>query len=488
MASTSLLEWSKATEIEGAILDEKTGLKQAKGRSKSASSKSTRVELHRGLGVSVGLDRGRTEKDRELSRSKKLKSVELFSGAGGMALGVAGAGFEHCAVVERDRNACETIIANQQRPRSISKSWPVHNADVASFDYGYIRQEIDLLAGGPPCQPFSLAGKHRGAKDERNMFPEMFRAVLNLRPKAILVENVRGLGRATFAEYYSYILAQFSFPEIERKPSENWRDHQKRIQRHSKSRSNHGLTYQVNHRIVNAADYGIPQWRERVFIVAFRSDMKVDWKFPKATHCLDSLIWDQWMTGTYWDRHGISIRNRPRPNERYLQKIETLFDQDSRRDLSPWRTVRDAIHDLPSPFKSPGDGGIANHIHNPGARAYPGHTGSQMDAPAKTLKAGSHGVPGGENMLSHVNGKVRYFTVRECARLQTFPDDYIFPDVWCTAMKQLGNAVPVRLAQLMAQSIATSLLAQEKKNKHPSVGLSASIGAISEARNVLARG
>jgi DNA (cytosine-5)-methyltransferase 1 len=405
-----------------------------------------------------------------------------------MALGVAGAGFKHCAVIERDQSACETIITNQHSPGSISRFWPVHQTDVSRFDYSSIRQEIDLLAGGPPCQPFSLAGKHKGAKDERNMFPEMFRAVLNLKPKAVLVENVRGLSRATFSEYYEYILAQFSFPEIARRPSENWREHQKRIHRHAKSRSNHGLTYRVSHRIVNAADYGIPQRRERVFIVAFRSDLKVDWEFPRPTHCLDSLVWDQWVTGTYWDRHGISIKNRSRPNERYLQKIETLLDQDFQRDLQPWRTVRDAIHDLPSPFRSPGGAEIANHIHNPGARSYPGHTGSQMDAPAKTLKAGSHGVPGGENMLSHANGKVRYFTVRECARLQTFPDDYLFPDVWCTAMKQLGNAVPVRLAELMAKSIATALTAVEKKHVYLSAVQDTTIGAISDARGLLARG
>src|SRR5262249_52301822 len=93
---------------------------------------------------------------------------------------------------------------------------------------------------------------------------------------------------------------------------------------------------------------------------------------------------------------------------------------------------------------------IANHVGNPGARSYPGHTGSPYDEPAKTLKAGDHGVPGGENMLRHDDGTVRYFTVREAARLQGFPDDYVFHGAWCEGFRELGNAVPVGLAHVVA--------------------------------------
>jgi DNA (cytosine-5)-methyltransferase 1 len=97
---------------------------------------------------------------------------------------------------------------------------------------------------------------------------------------------------------------------------------------------------------------------------------------------------------------------------------------------------------------------IANHFLNPGARSYAGHTGSPLDEPAKTLKAGDHGVPGGENTLRLEDGSVRYFSVRECARLQTFPDEWIVEGSWTEAMRQLGNAVPARLAQAVAAELA----------------------------------
>ena len=102
-------------------------------------------------------------------------------------------------------------------------------------------------------------------------------------------------------------------------------------------------------------------------------------------------------------------------------------------------------------------------MFNPGARSYAGHTGSPLDEPAKTLKAGDHGVPGGENMLARVDGSVRYFTVREAARLQTFPDSYTFCGAWTEAMRQLGNAVPVRLAEVVASSVAETLQATGKR-------------------------
>ena len=124
----------------------------------------------------------------------------------------------------------------------------------------------------------------------------------------------------------------------------------------------------------------------------------------------------------------------------------------------PWLTTRDAIGDLPDPELEPRKAlNFTNHKFQAGARSYPGHTGSPLDEPAKTLKAGVHGVPGGENMLVREDGGIRYFTVRESARLQTFPDSFTFQGSWTEAMRQLGNAVPVTMARVIARDVARSL-------------------------------
>jgi DNA (cytosine-5)-methyltransferase 1 len=168
------------------------------------------------------------------------------------------------------------------------------------------------------------------------------------------------------------------------------------------------------------------------------------------------LLRDQWVTGEYWERHKVPKKKRPQLLPRSQGRIERLRSAALLDVKQPWQTVRDAISDLPRP----GDKAhqlIANHKFWPGARSYPGHTGSLLDSPAKTLKAGDHGVPGGENMLAMPDGSVRYFTVRESARLQTFPDEYTFQGSWSEAMRQLGNAVPVRLAEVVASSVAITL-------------------------------
>ena len=114
-------------------------------------------------------------------------------------------------------------------------------------------------------------------------------------------------------------------------------------------------------------------------------------------------------------------------------------------------TVRDALKGLGEP------NGKANHVFQDGARVYPGHTGSELDQPAKALKAGDHGVPGGENMMVKDDGTVRYFTVREAARLQGLPDTYHFPRSWTESMRQIGNAVPAQLSMAMGEWITTTL-------------------------------
>jgi DNA (cytosine-5)-methyltransferase 1 len=100
-----------------------------------------------------------------------------------------------------------------------------------------------------------------------------------------------------------------------------------------------------------------------------------------------------------------------------------------------------------------------------GAKQYVGHTGSLLDEPSKTIKAGGHGVPGGENMIVLDDGSVRYYTVREAARIQTFPDDYFFPCSWTESMRQIGNAVPVKLGALVADSVRRTLFSSKRSGK-----------------------
>ena len=120
----------------------------------------------------------------------------------------------------------------------------------------------------------------------------------------------------------------------------------------------------------------------------------------------------------------------------------------------PWVTVREAIQDLPCPMSY---NKFNNHRFKAGAKSYLGHTGSPIDEPAKTLKAGDHGVPGGENMIRFNDNSIRYFTVREAARIQTFPDDYHISGAWSECMRQIGNAVPVSLAEVVSQSLYSTI-------------------------------
>lgn len=391
-----------------------------------------------------------------------MQAVELFAGAGGLAMGVSLAGFQTLAVAEWDKWACDTVRENKKRGYPVVGDWPVWEGDVRGFDWSSIPEGIDLLSGGPPCQPFSLAGKHRAYGDNRDMFPATVEIIRKLRPKSFIVENVKGLTRSSFANYYQYILLQLEFPEVASRRGEDWLDHFKRLQAEAASGALHGvgLTYNVLPTLVNAADYGVPQKRERVFMVGFRHDLGVKWSFPRATHSYDALLHSQWVTGDYWKKHRLGPKRRPQMPERLRNKVRLLESEPSAPAEKPWMTVRDALIDIPDPRKR-GARKFLNHKFQDGARVYPGHTGSPLDLPAKTLKAGAHGVPGGENMMVLDGGDVRYFSVRESARLQTFPDGYVFHGSWTETMRQLGNAVPVALGRRVAASVAERLVESE---------------------------
>lgn len=386
-----------------------------------------------------------------------MRAIELFAGGGGLALGVAEAGFSHDAVLEWNEDCCDTIRENKRRGTNPVADWNLHEGDVRDFDYSQIRGEVDLLAGGPPCQPFSMGGKHGGLSDRRNMFPAVAEAARILRPRAIIIENVKGILRPSFHLTFEYILLLLRYPELTRKGDENWKDHLARLKIYHEKGKRHGLYYNLDFRCLNATDFGVPQRRERVFIVGFRGDLEMDWAFPTPTHSFDSLLRSKWITSEYWDRHKIAAKHRPEPRPGLTSRLERIRAWLNAPADQPWITVRDAICDLPDPRGKDHSARIPNHWLNPGARVYAGHTGSPLDEPAKVLKAGDHGVPGGENMLAYPDGEVRYFTVRECARLQTFPDNYVFMGSWTESMRQLGNAVPVQLAKVVAQGVFSRL-------------------------------
>jgi DNA (cytosine-5)-methyltransferase 1 len=383
-----------------------------------------------------------------------VKAIELFVGAGGLGIGTSNAGFSHEAVLEWDRYCCDTIRENTVRRVNPVQYWPLIEGDVRDYDFRVHEGKLALVAGGPPCQPFSLGGKHRGSADARDMFPEAVRAVRETRPLAFMFENVKGLTRATFSNYFQYICSQLSFPEIARKSGEDWKCHFARLERHSSSKGHRSLHYRLLPEVLNAADFGVAQKRERVFFVGIRSDLGVEWNFPLPTHSLEALAWSQCVSNEYWERHRVAKKDR-RVSDRIFSVARKLRDRPRHQ---PWKTVRDAVAGLPDPEREPIRSQLVlNHRYQPGARTYLGHTGSLLDEPSKALKAGVHGVPGGENILVHPDGSKRYFTVRESARLQGFPDYYLFHGSWTETMRQLGNAVPVELATRVAASLYETL-------------------------------
>ncbi|MDP3493175.1 MAG: DNA cytosine methyltransferase, partial [Hyphomonadaceae bacterium] len=305
-----------------------------------------------------------------------MKSIELFAGAGGLGMGLQRAGFDPLNVIEWDRWCGETLRENADAHAGDVDGWKITVGDVRDQDFAAYKGRVSLVSGGPPCQPFSMGGRHAAYNDARDMFPQAIRAVREAQPRAFIFENVKGLTRAAFRNYFEYIRLQLEHPEIERKRTETWEDHRARLERdHTRGRRS-GLHYRVVCRLLNAADYGVPQRRERVFIVGFREDLGLEWSFPEETHSQDALLWDQYRSSVYWDAHKVARKNRPIDT----RKQARAHKLDERPSEPAWLTVRDAIADLPDPEAHPTLAKtFADHRFQPGARSYPGHTGSPLD-------------------------------------------------------------------------------------------------------------
>lgn len=182
---------------------------------------------------------------RQTAKKSGLTALELCAGGGGQAIGFEQAGIHHAGLVDIDRNACATLRLN--RPQ-----WKVFEVDLNNFD-GSDFKGVDIISGGLPCPPFSIAGKQLGQKDERNLFPAMIRLVDQIRPRAVMIENVRGILDAVFKDYRQYVAMQLK-----------------------------KLGYEPGWKLMNASDFGVPQLRPRVVFVALRREFAEQFSWPEG--------------------------------------------------------------------------------------------------------------------------------------------------------------------------------------------------------------
>lgn len=180
-----------------------------------------------------------------MNGKRTLTSIEICAGAGGEALGLSNAGFSHIALVEYEKDYCHVLRFN--RP-----DWNILYQNVHDFSGIEYRGKVDLLSGGVPCPPFSVAGKQLGNSDERDLFPEAIRLIKEINPRAVMLENVRGFLDPQFADYRESILNRIS-----------------------------QLGYKVQIKLLNACDYGVPQLRPRIVIIGIRNDIKKDFSYPE---------------------------------------------------------------------------------------------------------------------------------------------------------------------------------------------------------------
>jgi DNA (cytosine-5)-methyltransferase 1 len=389
-----------------------------------------------------------------------MRSIELFAGAAGLGMGLAKAGFKHEIVVERDHQACETIRHNQKRGFDLVRDWKIVEADVQDVDLSAIKAEPDLLSGGPPCQPFSIGGSHSGDQDERNCWPWTINATKTLKPRSFVFENVPGLMR--YRDYLDYIILALSYPELAN-PQADWQEDLAFLKKCLDQKTMHTLRYKVKVEKYTATDYGVAQARSRLFIIGLREDIQKEWQGPKPSHSQEQLLEDKWISGVYWDRHGLTRPDFDEQGLRFLRQHNRKTHDLFAPRLEAHKTVRDAIADLPEATDKEACG-FHNHIRAAReAKAYKGHTGSPVDEPSKTLRAGVHGVSGGENMIdygpSFEGNRYRHYTVREAARVMGVDDNYVFPGTWSDGLKQMGNAVCPPMAESIGKQLHKTLQA-----------------------------
>jgi DNA (cytosine-5)-methyltransferase 1 len=310
-----------------------------------------------------------------------MNSIEFCAGAGGQALGLEQAGFRHNALVEIEPDFAATLSLN--RPE-----WDVRCTDMNSFD-GRPFAGTDLFAGGLPCPPFSIAGKQLGERDERNLFPAAVRLIDEIRPKAIMIENVRGFLSAVFEDYRNGLKSQLE-----------------------------KLDYRVGWRLLNASDFGVPQLRPRVVIVALQKDL------------VDAFDWPE-----------VRPNNPPTVGE-------TLKDLMAANGWSGAKRWAERANEIAPTIV----GGSKKH-------------GGPDLGPTRARKAWATLGVEGKSLFNEAPGPdfvgMPRLTVRMVARLQGFPDGWQFHGGKTVSYRQVGNAFPPPVAKAVADRIRIALSVQK---------------------------
>lgn len=348
---------------------------------------------------------------------KPLRAISLFTGAGGLDLGFEAAGFETAVALEIDPRCVRTLRAN--------RSWPVIVRDVTHVTTAALLEtaalatsEADVLIGGPPCQPFSKSGfwargEARRLNDPRaGTLGAYLRVLEEAKPRSFLMENVEGLGFKGKDEGLTLVQSEL-----------------RRIN------ALHGTRYSASIAVLNAADYGVPQLRRRLFVIGARDGS--EFEFPSASH-VDPA-------------HAVPGDNRPR----YRTAWDALHDVGSNdSSLAPkgkWAALLPAIPEGQN-YLWHTDRGQGEPLFGWRRRYWSFLLKLAKNRPAWTLQA----QPGPATGPFHWTS--RRLSMREMARLQTFPDDFVIMGSVADAQRQLGNAVPSLLAEVLARNIASQLL------------------------------
>lgn len=323
-----------------------------------------------------------------------LEVIDLFAGAGGLSLGLEAAGLSVCAAVEHDSAACETYRANHPGAK-------VLEGDIAEVDFASIRGAFAVVAGGPPCQPFSVGGKRLAQDDARNGLPQFVRAVRELRPAAFVMENVPGLVHGLRAAYFAQVVSQLE-----------------------------SLGYATSWAVLQAAHYGVPQLRQRLFLVGSRGRRP---QLPLPTHGGPS---------GRPVRAAASALDPARPRGRPNRSLVTYARRPSLR---------------PSPYHGQLFNGGGRPI-DPGRPAptllasMGGNKTPWVDTLGLVPEYHAHLMAGGEPRQGVVAG-ARRISVEEAAALQTFPAGTVFEGPPSVQYRQVGNAVPPLLARAVGRSV-----------------------------------